>query len=139
MLKYTVGFLFDEKAKRIVLIKKNKPYWQKGLYNGVGGKIEPNESPEQCIIREFKEETGVLIKDWREFAFIYREDNFEVYFFIAFDSKLWKCRSITSEKLVILDVKHLHFFYHRMIPNLKWIIPLALDKEVDYTEIDYNE
>jgi len=138
MVSYTAGFLFDEKTKRIVLIKKNKPIWQKGLYNGVGGKIEKNESPEDCIIREFEEETGVFIEDWEEFAYLYRENDFELHFFRAFDNNLWRCRSITDEKLVILDVKHLHFFYHRMIPNLEWLIPLALDKEVEYTEVEYH-
>lgn len=137
LIVYSIGFLFDEKIKRIVLIKKNKPLWQKGLWNGIGGKMEPNESPEDCMVREFEEETGVLIEDWDHFALLYRDNDFELFCFRAFSNKLWKCRSVTAEKLVILDIKHLHYFYHRMIPNLEWIMPLALDKEVAYTEGEY--
>ncbi len=34
----------------------------KGLWNGVGGKIHEGETPEECIIREVEEETGLLIE-----------------------------------------------------------------------------
>lgn len=33
-----------------------------GKWVGVGGKLEPGESPEECIIREVEEETGLIIK-----------------------------------------------------------------------------
>ena len=32
---------------------------------GVGGKFEPGESPEECLIREVKEETGLTLTRWR--------------------------------------------------------------------------
>jgi 8-oxo-dGTP diphosphatase len=32
-----------------------------GKWNGLGGKLEPGESPEQCIIREVREEAGLEI------------------------------------------------------------------------------
>ncbi len=34
----------------------------KGKWNGIGGKIEPGESPEEAVIREAKEETGLTIR-----------------------------------------------------------------------------
>jgi 8-oxo-dGTP diphosphatase len=34
-----------------------------GKWNGLGGKFEPGESPEQCVIREVHEESGLLIQD----------------------------------------------------------------------------
>ena len=61
-----------------------------GKWNGLGGKIEPGESPEECIIREVKEESGLLIHslqfkgiltfpkldehDW--YVFVYVSDDF---------------------------------------------------------------
>ncbi len=33
-----------------------------GKWNGLGGKLEPGESPEQCAIREVKEESGLEIR-----------------------------------------------------------------------------
>ena len=32
---------------------------------GVGGKFEPEESPEDCLLREVKEETGLILTDYR--------------------------------------------------------------------------
>lgn len=32
-----------------------------GKWNGLGGKLEPGESPEQCVLREVREEAGLEI------------------------------------------------------------------------------
>lgn len=37
----------------------------KDKYVGVGGHFEENESPEECILREVKEETGLTLTDYR--------------------------------------------------------------------------
>ena len=55
---YTVCFLFSPDMDEVLLQKKNRTDFA-GLYNGVGGKLEPGEKPEQCAIREIKEETGI--------------------------------------------------------------------------------
>lgn len=34
-----------------------------GKYNGLGGKLEPGESPEECARREVLEESGLQIED----------------------------------------------------------------------------
>ncbi len=34
-----------------------------GKWNGLGGKLEPGESPEECAIREVKEESGLDIRN----------------------------------------------------------------------------
>jgi 8-oxo-dGTP diphosphatase len=34
-----------------------------GLWNGVGGKVEENETPLECVIREVKEETDIDISN----------------------------------------------------------------------------
>ncbi|MEI7529668.1 MAG: 8-oxo-dGTP diphosphatase [Elusimicrobiota bacterium] len=33
-----------------------------GKWNGLGGKFEPGESPEECVVREVREEAGLKIK-----------------------------------------------------------------------------
>jgi len=33
-----------------------------GKWNGLGGKFEPGESPEECVIREIREEAGLKIR-----------------------------------------------------------------------------
>jgi len=36
-----------------------------GKWNGVGGKLEPGETPDACAIREIKEETGLTVTKLR--------------------------------------------------------------------------
>lgn len=46
---------------------------------GVGGKCEGNESPDECMMREVQEETGLTITDWQ-----YRG-------IVTFISDIWPC------------------------------------------------
>lgn len=59
--KYVIAFLFDEDLKNVWLIEKQKPSWQKGLLNGIGGKTEPGETAIQAIVRELQEEAGIMM------------------------------------------------------------------------------
>lgn len=67
--------------------KKNDP--SKDLWMGVGGHFEDGESPDECVIREVKEETGLTLTnfrlcgivsfsdgDWYEYMFLYNADSF---------------------------------------------------------------
>lgn len=55
---YVAGFLFSENLLSVALIRKEKPAWQKGCLNAIGGKIEENETPFEAMKREFTEEAG---------------------------------------------------------------------------------
>ena len=87
MDKYVVGLLFSNDCHHVILIKKNRPAWQVGLLNGVGGRIEEDETPLECMIREFKEEAGEKITEWEEFTTISDGVRWKVHFFKAFTSK----------------------------------------------------
>ena len=45
-------------------VKKKKDVNQ-DKWIGVGGKFEGDESPDECLLREVKEETGVTLTNWR--------------------------------------------------------------------------
>ena len=131
---YVAGFLFSEDTSQLVLIRKNKPESQKGLLNGVGGKIElSDESPLHAMIREFKEEAGVEIKTWKEFCKL-QSDNFEVYFFKAFGD-VTQVKTMEEEQIEVVNVSNL--YNEDVLCNLDWLIPMALDKDNIHGIIDY--
>ena len=45
----------ERKIGEVFLQLKNRPKWQEGKFNFPGGKVEPNEVPIECVVREFKE------------------------------------------------------------------------------------
>ncbi len=62
MYKQTLCFI-RRNDELLMLNREYKPTL--GLWNGVGGKIEGNETPLECVIREVKEEqilTSVIVK-----------------------------------------------------------------------------
>lgn len=58
-IKEYVGCILLNKDKEILLQKKTKDYKYPGCWSLFGGSIEANETPEQAIIRELKEEIGI--------------------------------------------------------------------------------
>jgi 8-oxo-dGTP diphosphatase len=51
------AYIFDDK-KRLLLIHHNKL----DMWLPVGGHIEPNETPDEAILREIQEETGLKVE-----------------------------------------------------------------------------
>lgn len=64
MNAYTVIYLFDySDPSRLLMVLKDRTF-NRGKFNGVGGKVEDGEDVLQCAVREVKEETGAeLSKD----------------------------------------------------------------------------
>lgn len=52
----------DNKTLMMHRVKKENDMHE-GKYNGVGGKLEAGETPQECAIREIYEETGLSVKD----------------------------------------------------------------------------
>ena len=69
MYKYTICFI--RKGNEILLLNRNKKP-NMGMWNGVGGKIEENETPYKGIIRETLEETGIELPSvtYKEMLFL---------------------------------------------------------------------
>ncbi|MCL2416151.1 MAG: 8-oxo-dGTP diphosphatase [Defluviitaleaceae bacterium] len=56
---------YVEKDNQYLMIHRTKKEndMHKGLWKGLGGKFEPGESPEECVIREVYEESGLKIRN----------------------------------------------------------------------------
>ncbi len=64
----TLGFLTED--DRILLGMKKRGFGE-GRWNGFGGKLEPGETLEQALIREFAEECEVAVRNPRKCAELY--------------------------------------------------------------------
>lgn len=73
-LIYTLCFL--TRADQVLLLKRRRPPNQ-GLWNGVGGHVEPGERPLAACLREVREETGYALATAR-FAGILTWCGFEI-------------------------------------------------------------
>jgi len=51
---------FNKTTLMLHRVKKQNDYHE-GKWNGLGGKFEPGEGPEQCCIREVEEESGLQV------------------------------------------------------------------------------
>lgn len=69
-MNYVLGLIFNKNKTEIALIRKDRPIFQKGLLNGIGGKIENNETEINAMIRECEEETTLVTveNDWIPFG-----------------------------------------------------------------------
>ena len=71
-------------------VKKEKDI-NKDKWIGIGGKLEAEESPDACLLREVREETGLTLTSWRcrgvvtflsdrwegEYMYLFTADGFE--------------------------------------------------------------
>jgi 8-oxo-dGTP diphosphatase len=133
---YTVGFVFNETRTHVRLIRKKRPAWQAGLYNGIGGHVEPDETLLECMVREYREEAGILTlgEQWNCFAVMsgkhYADGGAFVYCYeMANDSVHYSSLTCTDEAVVALPVISCHLDPHLFLPSLPILIPLALNRD----------
>jgi 8-oxo-dGTP diphosphatase len=144
---YVVGFLFNgaifqdgrysQGATSVALIKKNRgPADMAGKLNGIGGKIEPGETPLVAMKREFFEETNAYIQGWTKFCELSGND-WTVHFFRVFPEYFIDIKTTTDEVVGYYNVKDIleDRPYRKIMPNLSWLIPMALDEDITDAKI----
>ncbi|MCI8326183.1 MAG: 8-oxo-dGTP diphosphatase [Lachnospiraceae bacterium] len=103
------SYLMLHRVKKEVDINKDK-------WIGVGGHFEVDESPEECLLREVKEETGLTLTKWRfrglvtfcsdhwqtEYMCLYTADGFE--------GELSDCEEGNLEWVPKAEIQNLHIW-----------------------------
>ncbi|MCD8068957.1 MAG: 8-oxo-dGTP diphosphatase [Lachnospiraceae bacterium] len=91
MKNTTLCYIEQNGAYLMLHRTKKKNDLNEGKWIGVGGKFEPDEMPEECLLREVKEETGLTLLKYRlrgivtfvsdlwetEVMFLYTSNSFE--------------------------------------------------------------
>jgi len=129
--RYVLGFLFNTGHRdRVWLINKNRPSWQRGKLNGIGGHIEAGETPEEAMRREFREEAGLDVPYWQHAVTLHNCANVEMFVFRAFmiDKRFMQVKQTTDERPQCFFVHKVNTRHHPVLPNLDWMVPLLLDK-----------
>ena len=117
----------DDKYLMIHRIKKKHDV-NKDKWIGIGGKFERGESPEDCILRETKEETGLTLTSYRlrgVLTFVYNDDDAEMeYIFLytadGFTGELADCNEGTLEWVSKTEINSLNLWegdriFHRLL------------------------
>lgn len=87
----TLCYIEKEESYLMLHRIKKKHDMNQDKWLGIGGHLEEGESPEECLLREVKEETGLTLRSFRqrgivtfvsdeypdEYMFLYTSDDFE--------------------------------------------------------------
>lgn len=141
---YSLGFMFSEDKTKVLLILKDRPEWQRGKLNGIGGKEEIDDYNSGMKddyrftqSREFKEETGIdtYVDDWELFCIIKGTETTEkvgtvagstysIYCYKAFSDKVYNAKTIESK--VPLLINSWEVGQYITLPHVNWLVPMAL-------------
>lgn len=127
MLKTTLCYL--EKDGKYLMLYRNKKENDpcEGKWVGIGGKFEPGETPEQCLRREIREETGLELKSFTHHGIVHFKSNelpdedMYLYSSTEFDGDLIDCNEgelkwISKEDVLSLNLwEGDKFFLEKMI------------------------
>lgn len=79
-------------------VKKEKDI-NKDKWIGVGGKFEDKESPEDCLLREVREETGLTLTSYRFRGIVtFVTDRYETEYMHLYTADAWEGEMITCDE-----------------------------------------
>lgn len=135
--EYVVGFVLD-RYRRVALIVKNRPAWQAGFLNGIGGHVEPGESADAAMRREFREETGADVDCWEPFVVMDFPGALITFYRAWIDPDVMdSLRTTTDEQVHVIAwwSPHEQALPADILPNLEWLLPLAAYTAESYEPI----
>lgn len=143
MIEYAVGFIHNDFD--VALIRKDRPQWQAGFLNGIGGKLEPGETAHDAMIRECHEEAGRFIGPWEHFLTL-EGTSARVFCFAVYDEhddhiykleqqpgesepiEVWAMDGLNRGDVPTYRDNKVEYLTSETVPNLQWIIPLMMQR-----------
>ena len=94
MKNTTLCYIENERGDYLMLHRvKKENDCSRDKWIGVGGKFEDGESPEECVLRETLEETGLTLTDWRYRGIVtFVSDRWETEYMHLFTATGWTGR-----------------------------------------------
>lgn len=130
MIRYTLGFLFNQTLTKVLLIHKLKPDWQKGKINGLGGKFEQDEDAFTCIAREVEEESSIRTtpSEWKKIGELHSSKWVVDVMAMIYNSDENNAKSMEEQKI---DWRSVDSLPVNIMSNLSWLIPMCKDKLIN--------
>lgn len=100
-MNYCLGFIFDKNRSINLMVQKDRPKWQEGLLNGIGGKVEEGEERIDAMVRECYEETGLDIpeSDWI-YGGVLKGHGWECNIYYTTHEDIFQARTMETEEIV---------------------------------------
>lgn len=134
---YCVGFFIGHFGTSVALIKKERPKWQAGKWNGIGGRVDSREFAFQAMTREFEEEAGLHIENWSEFAtLLFATSTLHCFVHEAESGEPIGIRQCTDEYMSWVGVNIVREL--QTVEGVRWLVPLALSRS-PHIEIDRSK
>ena len=98
MRNTTLCYLENDRGEYLMMHRiKKKHDVNHEKWVGVGGKFEDGESPEECAVRETREETGLTLTDYRYCGIVtFVSDRWETEYMHLFHATAWQ-GAVTGE------------------------------------------
>ena len=93
MRNTTLCYLENDRGEYLMLHRVKKQHdVNQDKWIGVGGKFEENESPDECLLREVREETGLTLTDYRFRGVVtfLTDGGWEGEYMYLFTARCWK-------------------------------------------------
>ena len=132
-MKFTT-LCYIEKNNKYLMMYRNKKEndLNEGKWIAVGGKFEEKESPDECLLREVKEETGLILTKYKLRCLVtfvsdkWETEHMYVYTTTEFKGKLKECKEgelhwIDKDKILDLPTwEGDRLFYEKMLEQDKF-------------------
>ncbi len=131
-----------KKEDKILLAMKKRGFGE-GKYNGVGGKIEKEETPEEAMIRETQEEINAIPLKYEKVGIIEFDEyykgkrkNILCHLYMIYD---WEGTPSETEEMKPVWFGIEDIPYSRMLPDDTYWLPLILEGKKIRTSFQFDE